>query len=633
MMLNFIDKIGNWNPQLFRELKGRLKVFNIVIAVGLSLLGQLGTFLYQFVDYPGAKYSMSGTYCNLAPGYRERLNILSQLIPQVQQQINTYSGQPNFDKVQLQALKTQLASFQTEQTNINRNLYETYCPTAQINFTLWWRDHWEYIFLTLSVVFVFILLVAGTYLIINNLAQEERRGTLNFLRLTPQSEMSILIGKMLGVPIVIYLIVFAALPLHLLSGLSAKIALSHILSFDILLVGCCAFFYSYALLFGLISRWFSGFQPWLASGAVLLFLFTTINLASYSSDSVNTATWLRILSPFDMMGYLFGNLFRNYRDQSLDELQFFYLPLGKSLVGLLALHLFNYGVGIYWAWQALQRRFRNPETAVLSKGQSYFFVGCFQFIFWGFTLQSVNNSCYPYYGSNCHYDVNLQISENLVFIVLFNMALVFAMMIILSPHRQQIQDWSRYSYHEVSNQQKFWRSSWLKDAIWGEKSPSLIAIAINLLIVMTPVVIWIIIAPALNFRHSNTINWMNDIGRMKAVLSVALLVSMAMIYAAILQTMLMLKNPQRGIWAVGTMALVMFLPPAILGLCGIYPENYPLVWLFSTFPWAGVKDSATITVFMSLLAEFTVLGLLNFNLNKQIKLAGESASKALLAGR
>jgi hypothetical protein len=36
---------------------------------------------------------------------------------------------------------------------------------------------------------------------------------------------------------------------------------------------------------------------------------------------------------------------------------------------------------------------------------------------------------------------------------------------------------------------------------------------------------------------------------------------------------------------------------------------------------------------MSLLAEFIVLGLLNLNLNKQIKLAGESASKALLAGR
>jgi hypothetical protein len=34
---------------------------------------------------------------------------------------------------------------------------------------------------------------------------------------------------------------------------------------------------------------------------------------------------------------------------------------------------------------------------------------------------------------------------------------------------------------------------------------------------------------------------------------------------------------------------------------------------------------------MALLADFTVLALLNFQLTRQIKLAGESATKALLA--
>ncbi|MEY2914882.1 MAG: hypothetical protein RLZZ184_4191, partial [Cyanobacteriota bacterium] len=28
MLLNFIDRVGELNPQLFRELKGRLKGFN-----------------------------------------------------------------------------------------------------------------------------------------------------------------------------------------------------------------------------------------------------------------------------------------------------------------------------------------------------------------------------------------------------------------------------------------------------------------------------------------------------------------------------------------------------------------------------------------------------------------------------
>lgn len=136
---------------------------------------------------------------------------------------------------------------------------------------MWWRDHWEYIFLTLSVIFVFTLLVAGTYLLINDLAKEESRGTLNFIRLSPQSETSILTGKLLGVPSLVYLVILVAVPLHLLAGRSAEIAFSYILSYYAILAASCIFFYSAALLFGLISRLFSGFQPWLGSGAVLLF--------------------------------------------------------------------------------------------------------------------------------------------------------------------------------------------------------------------------------------------------------------------------------------------------------------------------------------------------------------------------
>ncbi|MDB9465969.1 hypothetical protein PN480_15090 [Dolichospermum circinale CS-1225] len=41
MLLNFIDRVGELNPQLFRELKGRLKGFNLIISMGSSLLLQL----------------------------------------------------------------------------------------------------------------------------------------------------------------------------------------------------------------------------------------------------------------------------------------------------------------------------------------------------------------------------------------------------------------------------------------------------------------------------------------------------------------------------------------------------------------------------------------------------------------
>ncbi|WP_306297024.1 ABC transporter ATP-binding protein [Nostoc sp. C052] len=78
-----------------------------------------------------------------------------------------------------------------------------------------WRDSWENIFLTLSVIFIFTLLFTGTYLLISDLAKEETCGTLNFIRLSPQSETSILTGKLLGVPSLIYLTILVAVPLHL----------------------------------------------------------------------------------------------------------------------------------------------------------------------------------------------------------------------------------------------------------------------------------------------------------------------------------------------------------------------------------------------------------------------------------
>lgn len=87
-------------------------------------------------------------------------------------------------------------------------------------------------------------------------------------------------GKLLGVPSLIYLTVLVAVPLHLWAGLSAKIAFSYILSYYAILIASCIFFYSAALLFGLVSRWFSGFQPWLGSGAVFLFLLTTFQITS-----------------------------------------------------------------------------------------------------------------------------------------------------------------------------------------------------------------------------------------------------------------------------------------------------------------------------------------------------------------
>ncbi len=221
MIINLVDKVGEWNPQLFRELKGRMKLMNVAIAVTSSLLLQLGIVLFQLGNFPDENYSVYGEYC-LFQKRRDGNEI---------------------------------------------------CPPDKIDWSSWWVEHWQHIFISMSMFFVFALLVAGTYLLISDLAKEEHRGTLNFIRLSPQSETTILTGKLIGVPSLIYLFIATAIPLHFWAGISAEIDISHIFSYYTILSASCIFFYSAALLFGLVSRWFSSFQPWLGSGAVLLLLY------------------------------------------------------------------------------------------------------------------------------------------------------------------------------------------------------------------------------------------------------------------------------------------------------------------------------------------------------------------------
>nr|WP_322712772.1 ABC transporter permease subunit [Nostoc sp. ChiSLP03a]MDZ8213966.1 ABC transporter permease subunit [Nostoc sp. ChiSLP03a] len=591
-MLNLIDKIGDWNPQLFRELKGQFKFFHVTIAVVTSLLLQLVVILYHLSNPPDHKYSLTGTYCRLRQIYE----------PQ-----------------QTQVFKE---SDQSKIAELNDFFSKNFCPQIQIDWQMWWRDRWEYIFLTFSVIFIFTLLVAGTYLLINDFAKEETRGTLNFIRLSPQSETSILTGKLLGVPSLIYLMILVAVPLHLWAGLSAKIAFSYILGYYAILAGSCLFFYSAALLLSLFSRSFSGSQPLLGllvSGIIFVFLFVTMLLASSYNHSLNYSTaWFRLFNPWDTTNYLFPNLFNISSGSDIKKLQFFYLPLGRNITSVVGFHLLNLGLCSYGILQILKRCFRNPQASIISKKQSYLLVAFCQLMFWGFTLQIGENS----------YTLDRQVGENYILLASYNLVLILSLIAVLSPHRQDVQDWARYRHQGVSSHKSIWQ-----DLIWAEKSPALVAIAINLTIVTLPWLIWISLTSIFDTNNGQT--WLgNDVDRFKVLLAIALSISVIMIYATIAQLILLLKTPKRSFWAIRIIGAAVFLPPIILEFIGITSQVSTVVstvWLFSTFPWVGIQGSSTTTIFMAFLAELTFLGWLNLQLTRQVRLAGESATKALLA--
>lgn len=70
---------------------------------------------------------------------------------------------------------------------------------------------------------LFLLLGLGNYWIVRDWAAEDRTGMLTLLRLSPQPSDRILIGKLLGVPILLYWAIAIAFPLHVGTGLACRL--------------------------------------------------------------------------------------------------------------------------------------------------------------------------------------------------------------------------------------------------------------------------------------------------------------------------------------------------------------------------------------------------------------------------
>ncbi|MFB2898080.1 hypothetical protein ACE1CI_34630 [Aerosakkonemataceae cyanobacterium BLCC-F50] len=553
MKLNWLDRIGDVNPQMWREIKGRCKPRNLIIATSISLLGQ---FLILMM---------------------------------------AMAGLPTDDRY----LSPDGKVFNRYCTGV----YQECLPDGWGNFVINWQLWWMEIFTILSVIGIFILLVAGTYMLINDLAKEEKTGTLNFIRLSPQTSKNILLGKILGVPFLLYLFAILALPLHFWAGISAGIPFMGILFYWAAIVGSCFLFFSASLLFGLFSSGFSGFQPWLGSGLVLMFLCITCAI-----PITNTPTdWIIIFSPYRALLYVVDaspveNSF-SFSYLNLDSWQWFYLPLGSNAVTAISFLLFNYALWSYWIWQGLQRRFHNPSKTILSKGQSYLLVVCIEVMTLGFALQTSRWSS--------------SLENNFYAVLILNQVLFLSLIAALSPQRQALQDWARYRRERITNRWGFWSRDLIKDLLWAEKSPAILAIAINLVLSFVILSVWIVLSPS-------------ELNSMPILAILAITMTLTLIYGTVLQLMLLKPVKRQMQWAAGTIVALIVLPPIFLGVLSLSPDRAPLFWLFTAFPAAAMKDASVESFFAAFVSQLGIFALLNRQLNRQLKLAGESATKALL---
>jgi hypothetical protein len=553
MTLNWIDRIGDWNPQLLRELKGRLKLRNVLLVVGLAILAQFLLFQYFWAQLPADNTPYYNQYC--------------------------FFSQPGVSlSYENQCLKDALGQI-------------------RIDWSKWWLDLFRVLNWGIS-----ILLVMGVYMLIADLGQEERRGTLNFIRLSPQSSRSILLGKLLGTPILLYLGVLLFVPLHLFVAAKVEASGIFVASFYAVLVTSSCLLYSFALLCGFLGKLQSTGRQ-LGEGAAVVYMLLTLTMFFPGFISWNLVTvWSS-----------FGKYLVSY-SSGTSSLQWFYLPLGKSLIFSHAFTLLNLGMMTGWIWRSLQRCFHTPSATILSKQQSYGLVLYIEVLTLGFCLQ----------------DFEFSSSSDRLFLLTAACSVIFvtflALIGILSHQRQTLLDWTRYRHMAAGQRQQnkrfFWlRSVALRDLIWGEKSPAVLAIVLNLLLAIAIIVPWILSWPE-NFSHERDL----------AFLGLLMTLNLIAIYAVIAQLMLLMKTPKRGIWAAGGVGLAILIP-SITGAILSRTEPSSLL-LLSPFLWIQVNSDVLprMTTYLTILGEWLTFGMLSLTLTRQLNRLGESASKSLLTG-
>ena len=558
-MLAALNRLGEWNPQLVRELKGRLNLRNAAIASAVSMVGQLLLYLY---------------YESLLPGGDEH---------------NRYCvGSPPPDWVDYPAGGWIPNNFCIEDLLGHWMLLKN----------LWWLD----LFVGMSIIGFVVLLGVGTYLLIADLSLEKRRGTLHFIRLSPQSASRIFIGKVLGVPIILYIMLGLALPLHFGAGLAAGIPLTLLLSFYAVMGASCAFFFSLAMLIGLVSQERGGLQAFLGGGAVLFFLAIMMlpMVNNWNHTYLSVEWWLKLFSPGSILPYLVKSTFLpqrtvNYLDvQAISPMLWYGQPLWQNAWRGIAFMLLNYGVWTYWLWQGIKRRFENPAVTIWSKSQSYWICSSFAVIGVGFVCQSSES---------------YSLFDNFAVLLLLNLGLFLVLIASLSPHRQTLQDWARYRHRS--------QQDLIKDLVVGEKSPAPVAIALSLAIVTGYMLPSILLLPVEN--------------RIPLLFGLLLSGSMILIYAVSAQLMLLLKTPKRSLFAAATIGTALLVPFAFVAVFETFPVHAPGLWLFSLLPVAATVYAKTSTILLALLAQWLGIVLLGFQLTRQLQKAGQSETKALLS--
>lgn len=201
-------------------------------------------------------------------------------------------------------------------------------------------------------------------------------------------------------------------------------------------------------------------------------------------------------------------------------------------------------------------------------------------------------------------------------------AIVLSLLIpMLLPSKQALQDWSRHRRERIAHQHhQFWQRELVQDLIHNDKSPALLAIAINIGMAM---ILWI---PASIFTF-------HTLG-VRFLASGCLAASLILIYAAIAHLGLFLKVRKRNVWIMAIVAGVMLLP--LVGAFILSPDRAPtgiaaIMLLFSPLASLGMMQLSGGTILATFAAQLLLLSALTHQLQRKLQSVGQSHSNKLLA--
>ena len=551
------DKIGYYNPQLLREWQGRLRWRNLLLVGLLSFVVQAALVLQRLIKIPTKRWEYQ-TYCVKASQDGSCL------------------------------LGT------NEQVSID------------------WAFLWADVFHDLSFVLVWGLIVGGVYLLAADLAKESRRGTLNFLRMSPQPGRRVLVGKLLGVPILLYLGAGMMVPMHLATGLMASYPLSRIVTFYGLLGAITFFFYAVALWFALMAKGLQGFQTWLIAGlsCALLLLGWNFEHLSLSTDWFHFFNPLYHLADWQVQGagvqtvwpFYHGEYLRGFRNVT-----WFLLPIGQYTYGFLAFSMVNASVLGLWFWTVLERKFQMPTNTILSKRQSYGLTLWLSLIVMGFELQD-----FPGSGDNWGY---------LLSMLIWSVLLLF----LLLPSKQLLMDWTRYRHQPFQLSKRSYRKrSLLSDLATHDGSPFVFAFAMNFGVMAGVLLLGMAIseltAQGVSFE-TTFVSW--------------LLISASLITCALIVQLIALSNMLHWRWVAfgGAIAMIAGLPIliAMMGFdtYGGSPLGY--FWLLTVFPQVAMADASLGVIMLTMTFHIALISSFSLLLICRCKVLGQSEWQALTA--